>query len=58
MSGVNPVRDMEKNPYRPDEKRVCDYLIRIAPDIGCGDDPIGFLIASHGWLRLQLKKRA
>lgn len=35
--------------YNADEERVCDYLRRITDDvIGCGDDPISFLIASHG----------
>lgn len=40
-------RDPDMDPYRPDERRVVEYLLEIAPDIGAGDDPIGFLIASH-----------
>lgn len=40
-------RDIVANPYRPDEQRVVDYLRSLMPDIGAGDDPIGFLIASH-----------
>jgi hypothetical protein len=45
-------RDFETNPYSPDEERVADYLIEItAGAIGAGDDPIGFLIASHASLR-------
>jgi hypothetical protein len=35
-------------PYTPEEARVCDYLQRITNNqIGCGEDPIGFLISSH-----------
>jgi hypothetical protein len=42
------MRDIEKNPYTPDEQRVVDYLVKITGgSIGGGDDPIGFLIASH-----------
>lgn len=37
-------------PYTEDEQRVCDYLTSIV-DIGCGSDPIGFLIAAHNLLR-------
>lgn len=33
--------------YSLDEQRVVDYLLKVMPDIGAGDDPIGFLIASH-----------
>ncbi len=36
--------------YDHQEQRVCDYLQTLMPDIGCGDDPIGFLIASHAML--------
>lgn len=44
-------RDFKARPYTPDEERVCDYLQRItASMVGCGDDPIGFLIASHAAL--------
>lgn len=39
-------RDMEKNPYTPDEARVAKYLMDLT-GIGGGDDPIGFLLASH-----------
>src|SRR6185437_6939656 len=35
-------------PYNPDERRVCDYLQEITKGaIGCGADPIGFLVATH-----------
>lgn len=41
-------------PYTPEQSRVCDYLREITHDqVGCGDDPIGFLIASHQMLRQQ-----
>ena len=50
-------RNFEKNPYTDDEKRVCEYLQKISNNqIGCGDDPIGFLIASHNYLRLMRQK--
>lgn len=45
-------RDMTANPYTPDEQRAVDYLIKITKGlVGAGDDPIGFLIASHNYLR-------
>ena len=43
-----PGRDFEANPYTPDEQRVVDYLLEATGGIvRAGDDPIGFLIASH-----------
>lgn len=40
--------------YTNDQQRVCKYLLEITDNqIGCGDDPIGFLIASHEVLRQQ-----
>lgn len=40
--------------YTPDQRRVCDYLQEITNgQIGCGDDPVGFLIASHASLTEQ-----
>lgn len=41
-------RDMETAPYSPDERRVAEFLFDIG--VGGGDDPIGFLIASHQYL--------
>lgn len=38
-------------PYTLDERRVVKYLSELAPDLGSGADPIGFLIASHAALR-------
>jgi hypothetical protein len=49
-------RDFDKDPYDKHEKQVCEYLTLIAPDIGCGTDPVGFLIASHNELRRQLQQ--
>lgn len=43
-------RSLDKQPYTVDEMRVCRFLQKMAPDVGCGDDPIGFLIASYGML--------
>lgn len=41
-------RDIEKNPYSPDEQRVVNYILsKTQGTIGGGDDPIGFLIASY-----------
>lgn len=48
------MRDIEINPYTTDEMKVVEYLTRIAPDVGVGDDPILFLIASHAELRRRL----
>lgn len=44
-------RDVTVTPYTAQEKRVVEYLQDITDNqIGGGDDPIGFLIASHGAL--------
>lgn len=37
--------------YTAEQARVAKYLNEIAPGIGAGEDPVGFLIASHGALR-------
>ena len=34
-------------PYSPDEQRVVDWLRKNVPDIGAGNDPIGFLLAGY-----------
>lgn len=50
------MRDMDDAPYIPDEKRVVDYILQLTNDqIGGGNDPIGFLIASHGALAEKVK---
>ena len=41
--------------YSPDEKKVCAYLQKIASDVGCGADPIAFLIASHAAISAIMK---
>jgi hypothetical protein len=52
---MTPERDFESRPYTPDEQRVVGYLAELVPEIGAGDDPIGFLIASHAALSQDLK---
>lgn len=49
-------RDIETAPYDRQEQRVCAYLQSVASSLGCGDDPIGFLIASHNFIMNQQKK--
>jgi hypothetical protein len=41
-------RDMDKNPYSPDERRVAKFLFDLGA--GGGDDPIGFMMLSHAVL--------
>ena len=49
-------RNFDVSPYTPEEQRVCDYLQEITDgSVGCGDDPIGFLIASHSMMVLERK---
>ncbi len=43
--------------FTSDEKRVCAYLEEIIPDIGYGDDPVGFLITSHRYL-FEMRRKA
>jgi hypothetical protein len=51
---------MREKPYTADEKRVCTFILEITNNaVGCGDDPIGFLIASYRAImreRDQLRK--
>lgn len=53
-------RDFEATPYSPDEMRVAEYLVEITQgNVGGGNDPIGFLIASHRFLgqgRVEARK--
>lgn len=38
--------------YSPEAERACAYLQEVTGgEIGCGEDPVGFLIASHRSLR-------
>ncbi len=42
------MRNLDANPYTADEKRVVAYIVRISEgNVGGGDDPIGWLMASH-----------
>lgn len=41
-------RDLDKNPYSVDEKRVAEFLFERGA--GGGDDPIGFILASYAYL--------
>jgi hypothetical protein len=46
------VQRLIDEPFRPDEQRVCDYLMQLTEgQIGCGDDPIGF--AQNEWWRAR-----
>lgn len=42
------MRDLEQQPYSPDEARVAKFLFD--KGVGGGDDPIGFLMASHEYV--------
>ena len=49
------MRDGQRPAYGFQERRVCEYLRRITDDqIGCGMDPIGFLMASHEALVMRV----
>jgi transcriptional regulator with XRE-family HTH domain len=52
-SGAETERNFDKRPYTSDEVRVAEYLKSIVPGVGTGDDPIGFLIASHNVIRQE-----
>lgn len=52
---TTPERDIEARPYSSDEQRVAEWLCEHT-QVGGGDDPIGFLLASVGYLQIQ--KRA
>ena len=42
-------------PYSKDEQRVIDWLRSKVPDIGAGEDPIGFLMASYDLIQFDKK---
>lgn len=50
-------RDMDEWPYSYDERRVATYLNNLCPDIGSGDDPIGFIVASHAALVQRAREK-
>lgn len=50
-------RDDKKHAYTPDQQRVADYIAeRSGGNIGGGDDPIGFVLASYEYLDATLKR--
>jgi hypothetical protein len=54
--GTRRLRDIESHPYSDDEKRVAKYIVEMTNNTaGAGDDPIGFLIASHAYSRQQIQ---
>lgn len=55
---MTTTRDFETHPYSADEERIAAYLRDLLPDVGAGDDPIGFLIASHGALAADARRLA
>lgn len=44
-------RDLDKDPYSKDEARVAEFLCESGA--GGGDDPIGFIIASHRYMAME-----
>jgi len=53
------MRDLETNPYSPDEQRVCIFLKTLMGEnfIGCGDDPIGFVLASYAQMAYERREK-
>lgn len=49
-------RDLDKNPYSIDEQRV--VLFFFERGTGGGDDPIGYILASHQYLAEQRNAQA
>jgi hypothetical protein len=45
------MRDLDTNPYTPDELRVAEFFFNAG--VGGGDDPIGAIIASHAALAME-----
>ena len=45
------MRDIEKQPYSPDEARVAKFFVDAG--VGGGDDPIGTILASHAYAAAQ-----
>ena len=48
------MRDLCTHPYTKDEQRVVAWLVGRSPEIGGGDDPIGFLLASYEYVHAEL----
>lgn len=57
MTDEAKAANLEPREYSAEEKRVGTYLNEIAPDVGWGDDPLGFLIASHRYRNAEFKER-
>ncbi|WP_079603048.1 helix-turn-helix transcriptional regulator [Bradyrhizobium erythrophlei] len=52
-------RNLKKQPYSPEEKRIVQFIAeRDSVGRRCfhGDDPVGFILASYGWLIKELKR--
>jgi hypothetical protein len=50
------MRDLSKDPYRPDELRVVEYLLSTAPtNTDYKEDPVGFLIDLHKYTASVLR---
>lgn len=46
-----------ETPYTQDEQRVADWLVsRLNNQMGAGDDPIGFVLASYEMIHSELQK--
>jgi hypothetical protein len=41
-------RDLDKNPYSPDEQRIAQFFFERG--LGGGDDPVGFILSSYAYL--------
>ena len=51
------MRDFQKSPYSPDERRIVDWIVeRTSGAVGGGDDPIGFILASYALVIQELKE--
>jgi hypothetical protein len=50
------MRDIMVKPYSPEESRAAEYICEFG--IGGGDDPVGFLIASHRELVATIQQAA
>lgn len=48
------MRDLEKQPYSVDEKRIAEFFFECG--VGGGDDPIGSIIASHAYLAAECNR--
>ena len=55
LSDGRMMRDFKENPYSPCEARVAAFLHEVG-GIGGGDDPIGFLMASHAALAAERRE--